>query len=363
MGWLRPSAKKKKAEDELPPDHPLRRSLGQALGEVWLQLTDWIRDLPGIRERLKNLPDSNYELALSLAERGRMNDALLRFWIVTRLRPEHAMAWYNLGCCWTARSNFTKAKRALARAHKLAPEVEEIDFMQRFIDPDSAPAERIPPQLVRRHMELYGGRYDEMLDYLGYVGAEPVAEAAREALSAAAWAQAYVVDVGCGTGRVGAAMLEKPAYLTGVDLSAEVLEVARSRMGEQGPSYDRVMELDLWQVREEGWPAALTNRKCDVIIAADVLGYLGALTPWLVLLGERLKMRGGVLVFSVAACEEGKGRVVLPNCLSMAYDRACITQAAEEAGYEVLQCESAPLYENMSGWVAVLRLHGKKRAD
>jgi predicted TPR repeat methyltransferase len=99
-----------------------------------------------------------------------------------------------------------------------------------------------------------------------------------------------VLDLGCGTGLVGAAIRPLANRVTGVDLSARMLARARSR-----GCYDRLSVGDIESfVHDE--PAD----SYDVVAAADVFTYLGSLAD---VFAEtaRILRRGGHFAFSVEA--------------------------------------------------------------
>lgn len=75
--------------------------------------------------------------------------------------------------------------------------------------------------------------------------------------------KASVVDLGCGTGLVGEVIKGPGVTLTGVDISAKMLEAARAKN-----IYDRLVQSDVVEF-------LYNNHNYDWAIAADVLGYIG----------------------------------------------------------------------------------------
>lgn len=96
-----------------------------------------------------------------------------------------------------------------------------------------------------------------------------------------------VLDAGCGAGAHAAALIERGATVEGLDLSAELLAIARRRLG---PDV-RLQQADLSQ------PLPCADRAFDVVLASLVLHYL---EDWTATLREfhRVLVSGGRVVAS-----------------------------------------------------------------
>jgi predicted TPR repeat methyltransferase len=138
------------------------------------------------------------------------------------------------------------------------------------------------------------------------------------------------LDLGCGTGLMGERLRGKVRHLEGVDISAAMIaETARKGI------YDSLAKAEL--------VATLNARRADVdlVTAADVLIYCGALQPVLSALMPALRP-GGLVAFSLEA-HEGEEPLFLRPSLRYAHGVQATRDALVIAGLEVLRFETAVL--------------------
>jgi SAM-dependent methyltransferase len=95
-----------------------------------------------------------------------------------------------------------------------------------------------------------------------------------------------ILDVGCGSGPLFAALRDRGAMVTGFDKSAGMVELARRRLGD---------DADL-QVADLGSPLPFPDGRFDDVIASLVLHYLEDWGPALAELRRVLKPGGRLLV-------------------------------------------------------------------
>jgi len=141
---------------------------------------------------------------------------------------------------------------------------------------------------------------------------------------------AKALDLGCGTGLMGEKLRARVDYLEGVDISAAMIaETARKGI------YDNLQKAEL--------VAALNARRAeaDLMTAADVFIYCGALQPVLAALVPALKP-GGLVAFSLEAHDGEEAHFLRPS-LRYAHGVQATRDALVVAGLEVLRFETAVL--------------------
>jgi len=150
---------------------------------------------------------------------------------------------------------------------------------------------RATPAAIAKLFDGYAERFDKHLrQTLGYAGPEQVMNALSGELAGRDGLN--VLDVGCGTGLCGPLLRPFARALVGVDLSARMLEKAADRQ-----VYDQLEQVDLLEKLRQS-PSAY-----DLLVAADVLIYMGDLTPVFELAWQALRP-GGLFALTL---ESGTG--------------------------------------------------------
>jgi predicted TPR repeat methyltransferase len=161
-----------------------------------------------------------------------------------------------------------------------------------------------------------------------------------------------ILDLGCGTGLFGARLRARARTLTGVDISANMLQIARRR-----DIYDDLVcdELvDFLRKRSE---------EIDLAVAADVFVYIGDLSEVFRAVRGRLRPEG-FFCFSVEA--GGAEDFVLGRSLRYAHSATYLRRLAADHGFMPEVIESSVIrHDNgteVLGHLAVLRLDCKEGA-
>lgn len=176
------------------------------------------------------------------------------------------------------------------------------------------------PQFEQALVDRLGYRVPELLDDLVQ------AEMARLGITGFSRA----LDLGCGTGLMGERVRAKTLHLEGIDVSAAMIaETARKGI------YDSLHKAEL--------VAALNARRADadLVTAADVFIYCGALQPILAALVPALQP-GGLAAFSLEA-HDGPEPLFLRPSLRYAHGIEATRDALVLAGLDILRFETAVL--------------------
>ncbi len=203
--------------------------------------------------------------------------------------------------------------------------------------------DKAPEAFVRTLFDQYADGFDASLTgKLNYRAPELLIAAIRSTLGAGPF-DAY--DAGCGTGLMGVALHPIARRLVGSDLSPRMIEHARARGIYDAPATgDFIADL------------AAGDSTYDLVAAADVLVYLGALAPAFAAVARALRPGGG-FAFTVERGTEGGWR--LGDSGRYAHSADYLRGLAESHGFEVALLDEASTRDDrgapVPGLVCVLR--------
>jgi predicted TPR repeat methyltransferase len=285
----------------------------------------------------------------ALKKRGDTGLALASYERALGLRPDYALAEHYRANALRALGRGAEAVAAYRRALALGADAADIGFALSALGEGATP-EAAPAGYVKHLFDQYAGHFDHhLVEVLGYRTPALLDELLRRHDVRPGASDSWrVADLGCGTGLCAPFLRPLAGRLSGVDLSQKMLDKARDT-----GNYDELACADI-----ADWLAGRPGG-CDLIVAADVLVYLGALET---LLGRaRAALRpGGCFAFSCEALEtpSAAGYALLPSnryAHALPYVDAC----AAGAGFTLIEAERAVLRRehgaDVGGWLVLLR--------
>ncbi|ADH85434.1 tetratricopeptide repeat protein [Desulfurivibrio alkaliphilus] len=342
------------------------------LGTARLQRGEEALAVEAYQEALHLAPndvDTLYNLALALTRLEKFSAAAHIYHRALAAAPDDREVLYNLGVLYRRMSRYTEALRCFLRVIEFDPdyapalghlgamwvELEEkelaITFFEKLVALDhqaesarhmlaalreETPASP-PKEYVASLFDHYGEKFEsELMEQLGYRVPFIMAEMLREATGGQMFDR--LLDLGCGTGLAGEAFLAQAAELTGVDLSAGMLAQAREKM-----VYDQLHQQDILEFCQQH------RATYDLVVAADVLNYLGDLAPFFAEIGNLLPP-GGLLLFSTEEvdCEGG---FVLQENGRYAHAPGYIHKLASRHDFTVVNERRCDLRREKERWV------------
>jgi predicted TPR repeat methyltransferase len=315
--------------------------------------------------------EARYKLGNVHKEQGRWDSAIDHYREVLRLKPGHAQALNNLGAAYQVRKLPAEAEACYRQAIEHEPKLmEPYSNLGRLLQLQGREREaatvyrealgrglsaglfghllksssgetsaRAPEGYVRETFDAFAGQFDQhLVGDLGYRVPEQLAALVREELGEQ---RLDILDLGCGTGLVGEALAPVVGSLTGVDLSARMLEAARRR-----GCYHALHAADIVD-----WIAETPPGRFDLVIAGDVFIYMGDLAP-LFWGAARVLRKSGAFAFSVECCEGADWRLLS----SGRYAQSCayLGRLAQEHGFAVLYRGPATIRLGVQGELYLL---------
>ncbi len=263
-------------------------------------------------------------LGYMLQTQDRFAEAATTFKKAISLDPKNARAWCNLGNTLKRMDNWREAQDAYLEALNVDPNMLDVypnlvsvmryqgmvdEVGQVFLqwlehDPENPIAKhmrattqseltpaRASADYIQEVFDQFAETFEQQLQELSYQGPGLIEKAMQKYVTGPE-PQFEILDAGCGTGLCGTVLKNHARRLVGVDLSSNMLDVARAT-----GLYDELVKMDLVEF------LASNRDKFDIISSADTFGYFGDLEPVLKGVRRSLKIHGAM----IATFETGDG--------------------------------------------------------
>lgn len=248
--------------------------------------------IKAIKEEPHNI-QALYHLGLVQNGLGKFDDAKKTYENILKLDNKHANTHHNLA---TLELHFNDPEKALhhyKEAYQYDPNNVTAKHMIAALSGETLP-EGAPIEYTRALFNQYAYNYDEHVkSTLQY----QVPSLLRSIIAPYALGSTHpwkVLDLGCGTGLCAPQFSDLAAHLTGVDVSENMIQIAKQRGG-----YDKLIVDDAIHY------LSTQHQRFDLIIAADVLVYMGDLTHLFTLVKQALRPNG-IFCFSNESLHENK---------------------------------------------------------
>jgi predicted TPR repeat methyltransferase len=281
-------------------------------------------------------------LGRNLTKQGRYAEAEPHLRSVLDAFPEDLPALKWLSSCLLELGQREEAGQLLQCIQTLAPDEPSLPYYLAIARGETPPT--APPDMTREIFDNYADRFDShLLGALQYRAPQRVGDKIRQRSPSL---NIDVLDLGCGTGLVGAELGRLGGSLVGVDLSAKMLEKA-ARLD----VYSDLKQADLLDALRQTPPGSF-----DYVTAADVFIYVGELSEVIPAAFASLRV-GGAMVFSCELADESEGDLVLRRSKRYAHSRGSIKMLCRNAGFDSCKFEAIDLrLENnapIAGFIAI----------
>lgn len=316
---------------------PGRPSVLTNLGVVRLALGKTEEALGLLQEALAQEPDNVEALGhcgAALAELGQLQQALPLFERVLALDPARTGAWTLRGNVLRELGRHDEAAACYREALARGGDPQLHRYYLAGLAAAQAP-QNAPRHYVQALFDGYAERFDEhVLQSLHYQAPrlllEPVARSGHRS--------EHALDLGCGTGLCGQYLRPIAQRVTGIDLSANMLQKAQG-LG----VYDELQQADVLEFLRT------TRERYDLVVAADVFIYVGALDGVFAELAHVMPAQGR-FCFSVE--ESQHEDLVLRPSLRYAHSEASLRGLAERCGFSASRIERGPVREDQGRPIA-----------
>lgn len=337
---------KKQFEQVLMLDHR-HDETNQYLANIYLELRDHENAMHHYFRQLDINPsfDTYYNLGVLLMMKDRFKDALLYFNQALQINPEDSATHLNCGSIYLKSNQLEKAIESYEVAQNLNPNDDEIKHILSAIKQHHTPS-NTPSSYITHLFDQYAAYYDyHLTQRLEYTVPQKMMGALQLEFSPISdWT---VVDLGCGTGLFGALIEPFSKNSIGIDLSENMLAVAREKN-----CYHKLICADIVETLPH-------LSSVNLISAADVFAYLGDLNP-IFAEAKKALIKEGVFVFTV---EKTTGTdFILQTSIRYAHSKKYLEWLCETHGFEIIRFDNIVLRKQkndpVEGYLVVLKKSG-----
>lgn len=308
--------------------------LALQLGDLLMGIESWNDAADAYTTAIRIDPSDDYPRQKLVTVYRRLDDhdqveATLREWLA--VAPENAVAGHLLSAIQSSQPNAT------------------------------AVPQRASDDYVRQVFDQFAETFDDQLASLGYVAPRQFS-LLLDKLGIPKDQSLAILDAGCGTGLMGEYLSPYAKHLVGVDLSSEMLRLAKER------DYDTLVCSELVNY-------LTANREhFDLILAADTLIYIGDLLPVCQAAHAALCGNHRMFVFSIEQWQrEERGQTDEPAEQKCGYhlnpsgryshDEQYVREVLERSGFCDIRAELAPIRNEADKEVDGLYWSARKPSD
>lgn len=306
-----------------------------------------------IWDKLHDLTNTNWQLALYHFDKINLDDAILRCKIVLFLAPKHYQAFYLLGRCYYEKYKLTKSRLYLEK-YLASPAEEnrgEAEYFLNIIKGEYTNIKEIPTSVISNN-------FDRILDFLG---AEAIGNAERpQHESAFALLNQNVqhtakplgnslLDLGAGVGLFAILCREAriATNIVGVDLSPKMAEYARQLIKEGINVYTQVHQLPIKEFLNQQH-----DMKYDIISACDLFGYSPKLDEFFASIAK-VAEENAWLVTSFKLSDDDKDIEFNESIEQFLFNKEYVIKKAQEYKWYLCSEENINYNDQLSGIVLI----------
>lgn len=270
--------------------------------------------------------ETHYNVGVCYLYLGRYEDSTDHLFHVLKNNPHHYHALVNCGAVFLQKGQPLLAIEYYERAQKIKP-TESIGFVLSALSQKSAP-QNSPASYVTDLFDHYAFHYDQHLcDVLSYQVPKRLESLIPEVLNWKEQSQ-KALDIGCGTGLAGNVMRPYCNQLCGIDISENMLSIARKKK-----IYHTLLCADMNN-------HDLPKSHYDWVMMADTLPYFGNLSGIFYKVGTTL-LPGGIFMFSIEK-QHGQDYHLTPTA-RFAHHPSYIQKMSQQYGFGIIHQENIAL--------------------
>ncbi|CAL7961647.1 putative TPR domain-containing protein [Alphaproteobacteria bacterium] len=231
-----------------------------------------------LRNKLRNLSQTNLDLALYHLGHGNINDAIFRLNLLRLFRLPINEIDYYLGRCYVEKFKFQCAVKYLQIYLNTPPPLklqQEAQYCLKIATNNPQDITEIPSSIIIHKFNQIADRYNKLFfnDQPDAPQAVLVKLLQQTLTNSLKPFGNHILDLGCGTGIMGLLCRQNRIIdnMIGVDITPKMLQQAQELTFENSKVYNQLYLQDIGQYLTQ--TAAVLRSKYDIIIASNIITY------------------------------------------------------------------------------------------
>ncbi len=284
---------------------------------------------------LEKNPYTLNNLSLSLKAQGKKNDALNHLLNALQIETKSAEINFNLAEIYLSMNDINKSQKFLNETIKLDPNHEGAKLKSEILNGNFKG--KFPLKYLKHHFDNYSETFEKhLLSTLNYK-----VPLAFSKIMKSKYEKKYslknILDLGCGTGLCGIQIKNNFNKLVGVDISKQMLNKAN-----QKSIYTQLICTDIINFLK------YTKQKYEIIIAADVLIYLGDLNE-LFKFVHNVMLCNARFIFSIE--ETKKGEYMINQNGRFSHTLSYITKISQKNNLMIETYQDLKIRKENNKWI------------
>ena len=274
-----------------------------------------------------NDPATHFNLGIIFKEQGELEKAISSLQHAISVKPDFAEAFFNLGVLFSEQEKTIEAKANYQRVIELDPDNCSANHMLAAVCGKTT--ETAPQEHIKKLFGHYSAGFDHhLVRQLAYQVPEDLYICLQSIIDNKT-RFSNVIDLGCGTGLSGRPFRNISDRLTGIDLSLEMIRIAKGKK-----IYDSMQIGGVVEYLEA------TEEKFDLFIATDVFVYIGSLEAIFKAV-EECSLPQAYFIFSTESTENDD--FVLLKSGRYGHSRTYIQALAQKHGFKIELCQATTI--------------------
>ncbi|MCE3232843.1 MAG: biotin biosynthesis protein BioC [Rickettsiaceae bacterium] len=298
---------------------------------------EFLQDCDEAREKLKDIPGTNYKLGILHMRRGNVSDAIMRFRMVIFLTPEHVGARCQLAKCLLMVNEEESARDMLQKVLEMDKDNTDAKYQLSKLN-NRETLNTIPLSVIREKVDISADNYiaGDLAFTKTFISTVLLNINDKNP-------NLSVLDLGCGDGEAGQLLRDKEIVknITGVDLSDKMLKLAQKRKIGEESVYNNLANREISEY------LSVNNDKFDLILANGSLKYFGNIKEIFSLVKKSLKP-SAIFAFAINKAELDKDYRLNIGEDNFSFSQGYIRDALNSLGFNELQIKEVQNIQNNS---------------